>query len=216
MPQQLPLPFAVRESFAREDFLIGPGNREAVAFLDAWPDWPAPHAVLFGPPGSGKTHLAHVWAAKAAAAILDVSEIGKTGAIPQGAVAIENAGGNLSEGTERTLFALIERRTPLLLTGREPPGGWPAVLPDLTSRFRSLLAFGLWAPDDALLEGLAKKLFSVRQLLVPEQVAREMVRALERSPAAIRAFVTEADTKALAEKRPVNLALVRELLAKRG
>jgi chromosomal replication initiation ATPase DnaA len=214
MLEQLPLPFAARESFAREDFLVGAGNRDAVAFLDTWPDWPAPNAALYGPPGSGKTHLVHVWAAKTGAAIFEATEISEAVPIPTGAVAIENAGGRLGDVVERTLFALIERRSPLLITAREPPAGWPAVLPDLVSRFRSLMAFGLWAPDDALLEELAKKLFSVRQLIVPEQVAHEMVQALERSPAAVRAFVAEADTAALAAKRPINLALVRELLAK--
>jgi chromosomal replication initiation ATPase DnaA len=76
-----------------------------------------------------------------------------------------------------------------------------------------LLGFGLWAPDDALLAALAAKLFADRQLTVPETVIQRMVHGLERSPAAIRDFVARADAQALAEKRPVNLGLIRDLLA---
>jgi hypothetical protein len=35
---------------------------------------------------------------------------------------------------------------------------------------------------------------------------------LERSPAAIRDFVVRADERALAEKRPITTALIRELI----
>jgi chromosomal replication initiation ATPase DnaA len=86
-------------------------------------------------------------------------------------------------------------------------------LPDLVSRLRALLAFDLWAPDDALLMGLAVKLFADRQLSVPESVVAHMIRSLDRSPGAIRDFVAQADAVALAEKRPVNLSLIKELLA---
>jgi len=42
-----------------------------------------------------------------------------------------------------------------------------------------------------------------------------MIRSIERSPAAIRDVVARADGKALAEKRPVTVALLREILAER-
>jgi chromosomal replication initiation ATPase DnaA len=86
-------------------------------------------------------------------------------------------------------------------------------MPDLSSRYRALLAFPLWAPDDALLAGLAAKLFADRQLQVPDAVVAHMIRSLERSPGAIRDFVARADQRALSEKRPVNLGLIKELLA---
>ena len=49
-------------------------------------------------------------------------------------------------------------------------------LPDLASRANALLAFALWAPDDALLMGLAVKLFADRQVQVPESVVAHMIR----------------------------------------
>jgi chromosomal replication initiation ATPase DnaA len=79
-----------------------------------------------------------------------------------------------------------------------------------------LLAFPLWAPDDALLMGLAVKLFADRQLTVPEAVVGHMIRSLERSPGAIRDFVAQADAAALAAKRPINTSLINGLLADRN
>lgn len=213
MSAQLTLPLSLPERYGREAFLVSPANRSAVAFLDSWPDWPVPAAALWGPAGSGKTHLAHAWAAKTGAVVLAGGALASD-ALPPGAVVVEDVGDGLDEEGERSLFALFEQRHPLLLTARATPEEWPARLPDLLSRFRALLSFSLWAPDDALLEALAKKLFTDRQLIVSDAVAKEIVCALERSPAAVRDFVARADATALARKRPVTLPLVRDLLAK--
>jgi len=114
---------------------------------------------------------------------------------------------------EASLFALLERGAPLLITSQTAPAEWQVSLPDLVSRVRALLAFPLWAPDDALLMGLAVKLFADRQLQVPENVVLHMVRSLERSPAAVHDFVARADAAALAQQRPINLSLIKDLLA---
>ena len=123
------------------------------------------------------------------------------------------ARGALGREREAVLFALLERGQALILTAEIPPASWQAEIPDLISRFGALLAFGLWAPDDALLEALARKLFDDRQVQVPDSVIVQMIRALERSPGAVRDFVARADGAALAEKRPITLGLIRQLLA---
>ena len=211
---QLVLPLETKPALGREDFVVSPGNRDAVAFIDAWPDWPAPSAALFGPSGAGKSHLVSIWAGRANARIVEAPDLDDTVLSEGGGIAIENADtAVLADGAERVLFALLERGAPTLLTGREAPTQWSGRLPDLVSRYRALLAFGLWAPDDALLEAVARKLFLDRQLNVPDAVIAQMLRSLERSPTAIRDFVARADEKALSDKRPVTAGLIRELLA---
>jgi chromosomal replication initiation ATPase DnaA len=209
---QLVLPLQTRSATGRADFIVAPGNERAVAFIDSFPNWPAPAAALHGPPASGKSHLAAVWADKAGAQIIEASHLGVD--LPAGALVVENVGEGVPEAP---LFALLERGAPLLLTAQLPPSQWPQVfklaLPDLTSRLHALLAFDLWAPDDALLMGLAVKLFADRQLMVPESVVAHMIRNLERSPGAIRDFIAQADAVALAEKRPINISLIKDLLA---
>ncbi|MDE2184362.1 MAG: hypothetical protein KGJ78_15180 [Alphaproteobacteria bacterium] len=213
---QIPLPLETPARLTREDFIVAPANSAAAGFIDSWPAWPAPAAALHGPGGSGKTHLVHVWAQRAEAAIVDAASLDSTVLGAHDAVAVEDVGAVLSADAERALFALFERGKPLLLTGLEPPGAWPVALPDLGSRLRALLAFPLWEPDDALLAGLARKLFADRQLQVPDAVVQQMIRTLERSPAAIRDFVAAADAAALSQKRPVTQGFIRELLAKKA
>ena len=76
MSDQLPLPLEPKLHFTRDDFVVGAGNRDAVDFLDGWPDWPAPAAAVFGPPGSGKTHLARIWAGETGSGILSAASLG--------------------------------------------------------------------------------------------------------------------------------------------
>ncbi len=207
---QLPLPIAPRPRLTRADFIAAPGNARALAFLESWPGWTAPAAVLWGPAASGKSHLVQVWAALSGAKVIAAAELAEA---PEGAVAVEDVDAAMGAGAEHVLFALFERGTPLLLTGRTPPQSWRAGLPDLASRYGAALAFDLGAPDDALLAGLAAKLFADRQLAVPEGVIRLMIERLARSPEAIRDFVAAADARALSEKRPINQGLIRDMLA---
>ena len=44
-------------SYTREEFVVGNGNREALGWIDRWPDWSAPALALSGPAGAGKTIL---------------------------------------------------------------------------------------------------------------------------------------------------------------
>ena len=205
---QLILPLEVRSASGRDDFIVAPGNSQAVAFLDSWPAWSAPAVALYGPPASGKSHLAAIWAEKANAKIISAGSL--NAGVPDGALVVEDVAQGMAEAS---LFGLLERGAPLLITAQTPPAEWQITLPDLVSRARALLAFPLWAPDDALLMGLAVKLFADRQLQVPENVVLHMVRSLERSPAAVRDFVARADAAALTQQRPVNLSLIKDLLA---
>ena len=213
---QLPLPLQTPPALGRGDFIVTAANAQAVAFIDAFPRWPAPAGALHGPPGSGKSHLAGCWAKGAGAVVVAAQALSPAAAIglaPGRAVLVEDMGSGFDDDA---LFALLNRPGPLLLTALEPPAAWQTGLPDLKSRLAALLAFPLWAPDEALLTVLTRKLFTDRQLAVPDPVVMRIIRSVERSPAAIRDFVARADARALAAKRPVTMALVGELLAEQG
>jgi len=213
LASQLPLPLGTAPALTRADFIVAPANAQAVAFIDSFPRWTAPAAALYGPPGSGKSHLTQAWAKASGALVVPASELDEkfVAALEPGrAVAVEDVE---RRGGDDALFALFQHPGPLLLTGPTPPSAWVATLPDLLSRFGSLLAFPLWAPDDALLAALTRKLFTDRQLAVPDPVIMRILTSVERSPAAVRDFVARADARALAEKRPITVALVSDLLA---
>ena len=216
---QLPLPLPSKSALSRSDFIIAPANANAISFIDAWPDWPFPAVCLFGPSGCGKTHVASIWQERSGAQIIAAAQLCSERPGSRGALVIEDV--DSAEATaerDAALFEILENSgigAPLLLTSHQRPTDWACVLPDLASRFRALTALPLWAPDDELLGALARKLFADRQLVVPEAIIAHILRLLERSPAAIRDFVAEADAVALAQARPVNLPLVRAVIAAR-
>ena len=75
--RQLILNLHHRPAFGREDFFVSSCNEEAIAYIDLWPDWPAPLTWLCGPPGSGKSHLAAVWQEKSGACHIKQSTVGE-------------------------------------------------------------------------------------------------------------------------------------------
>jgi len=210
MSSQLVLPLEPRNAMTRADFIEAPGNARALAYLERWPDWSAPAAALWGPSAAGKTHLAHVWASRAGAVIADARSLREPSAGP---AVVENCDSVTGPDHEPALFAMLERGTPLLLTGRAAPGQWQVWLPDLASRFGALVAFELGQADEGLLMALAVKLFADRQVTVPEAVVTGLLRGLERSPAAVRDFIARADREALSRQKPINVQLIRELMA---
>jgi chromosomal replication initiation ATPase DnaA len=214
-PRQLALALDHAESYAREDFLSGPSNEAALALIDSWPDWPARAVALVGPEGSGKTHLATIWAAMAGARVTSGRHLGDVdlpSALATGALVIEDAA---ALEDEPTLFHLInlarEEGAFLLFTARTVPSLWPVSLPDLTSRLRALPVVALDAPDDALLRGVLVKVATDRQLTLDESVVRYLLTHIERSFAAARGAVIALDKEALRQGRPPSRALAAEM-----
>jgi len=220
IPRQLALALDHAESFAREDFLSGPCNATALALVERWPDWPARTVALIGPEGSGKSHLAAIWARTAGARSIASHAITPATvptALATGALVIED----LYEGAceDAALFHLLnlarEQDDFVLITARTPPSSWTIRLRDLVSRLRAVPTVTLAAPDDALLRAVMVKLFADRQLAVDEGLIGYLATRIERSVAAARAIVAELDREALRQKREVNRALAAELLRER-
>jgi chromosomal replication initiation ATPase DnaA len=216
-PRQLALALEHAVSFAREDFLEGPANRAALALVDRWPDWPGRVVALVGPAGSGKSHLASIWAATAGARFLAsraLAESHPPAALTTGALVLEDV--CEEDLNERALFHLLnfarEEGAFLLLTARTAPAGWKVAIRDLASRLRAIPTVILAAPDDALLRALIVKLWADRQVAVDQSVINYVINRIERSFAAARSVVERLDQEALRQRRPVTRALAAELL----
>jgi chromosomal replication initiation ATPase DnaA len=216
--RQLVLALAYEASLTREDFLDARCNAAALALVEQWPDWGNRVMALVGPEGSGKSHLAAIWAARARARVvaahaLDESDI--PDALSMRRVVLED----LPEGvSEQALFHLLnlarEQQAFVLMTARTLPAAWPVRIPDLGSRLRAIPVTVLEPPDDQLLRAVLIKLFVERQLAVDESLVTYLLSRIERSFAAVRAIVCELDREALRLKRPITKALAAEALGR--
>ena len=201
----------------RDDVVVGGSNALAVAHLDAWPDWSRPLTVLTGPSGSGKTHLARCWAARAGAVTFDarmLEEIEMGEDVGDEPFLIEDADrGALSE---RALFHILNAARTHGLTGllttRFKPGVWNVSLADLDSRLKAANQIELDLPDDAVVGGVALKLFAERQLAVEPDTIDYLVSRSSRSLKHVQSLVRRLDYLSLTRRRPVTRTLVSEAL----
>ena len=92
MTTQLSFDLPARAALGRDDFFISPSNHIAVSMIDNWPKWSNKKLLLTGPEGSGKTHLAHVWAAQSGATIVAAKDLREDAvlALSRGPIAVEN------------------------------------------------------------------------------------------------------------------------------
>ena len=201
----------------REDFLVGPGNREAVDWIDLWPNWTGHALAIFGPPGCGKSHLVHVLALRAKAAVLSAADVQLdriAELVERHAVLILENGEAVAD--PRALLhmfnAIKERNGHFLLSSREAPARWPVALPDLKSRLAAVPAIRIAPPDDAMMEAVLVKLFGDRQIGVGPDVIAYLVSHMDRSFAAARKIVAESDRMSLAGKRGITIPLVKQAL----
>lgn len=215
--RQLPLEFDHGSASGRDDLIVSDRLNAAVAIVDRWPDWPSPVVILAGPTGSGKSHLAAIWASRVGAkrVAIDKPDSMVLEAAAQGPVLIEDI--DHTGFDETALFHLInavrENGGAVLITSRLWPAGWHVTLPDLASRLKAATVVEIAEPDEELLAQVMVKLFADRQVVVDDKIIVWLVARMERSLAAARLVVTRLDQLALARGSKITRALAAEVLA---
>ncbi|MEP2641919.1 chromosomal replication initiator DnaA [Roseobacter sp.] len=218
MPEQLGLALPSVPALGRADFLVAPSNAVATAMVEGPA---ADKLVLTGPSGAGKTHLAHVWATRLNATIIDANSLIENDIpkLARGPVAIEDVPQIATDPDAQTaLFHLhnlvLAEGHRLLFTGRGVVRDWGITLPDLASRIAAAPAAALDLPDDTLLAAVLAKLFADRQVTPKPDLIPYLIARMDRSFAAAQEMVDRLDAASLAQKRPVSRPLAGRLLDK--
>jgi chromosomal replication initiation ATPase DnaA len=218
MAEQLLLDLPVRTALGRDEFYVSDANAAAVAGIEAWESWPHGKMVLVGPEASGKTHLAHVWAAMTGAQVVEARALADLSPEDAGtALVVEDADRITGGAAETALFhlhnAVLGQGGRLLLTARTDPARWLVTLPDLKSRMQQAGVLKLQGPDDALLSAVMVKLAADRQLALGPALISYAVLRMERSFVAARHLVEAIDARALRDKTRPTKPMISTLLA---
>lgn len=218
MPKQIPLDLPHVTTMTRDDFLVTEANRSAMALIDQWPNWPSHGAIVCGPAGSGKSHLAAIWQNVAGTDTIAATKLtGETvpDVLSKGSVVIEDI--DATGIDEAALFHLLnlvrQNQNHVLLTSRQATPDMSVKLPDLRSRLASLPIVVISPPDDELLRGVLVKHFSDRQITVDEALISYLVARMPRSLGMARDLVARIDAEALIEKAEITRTFAGRVLS---
>ena len=216
MSNQLILKFPSHQAYKKEDFYVSPSNQEAYDFINSWPKWIKRTVNIFGPSGSGKSHLASILKSKTSCLQIETKKLSdeiffkfKT----KETLIIENLDRKVSE---KLLFSLwniaLQDNKYLLITSKKPINSFKFKLRDLTSRVTSSLIIGINLPSDDLISVILAKNFSDKQITVEKKHIDYIVKRIDRSYEKISQFILTLDRYSLKKGTPFSLKLIKEVL----
>tara|TARA_B100001123_G_scaffold434007_1_gene559782 strand:- start:659 stop:1318 length:660 start_codon:yes stop_codon:yes gene_type:complete len=216
MTDQLILKFPSKKVYLSEDYFVSSSNQEAYDFVNSWPKWLKRIANIFGPTGSGKTHIASILKNKTSTLEVQSHELSdkiffeyKT----KEALLIENLDEKISENLLFSLWNLaLQDNKYLLTTSIKPISAYKFKLPDLKSRVDSCISIGLKLPNDDLISVILAKNFSDKQINVEKKQIDYIIKRIDRSYEKISKFISILDKYSLKKGNPITLKLIKEVL----
>ena len=216
MSDQLILKFPSHQAYKKEDFYVSPSNHEAYDFIDSWPKWIKRTANIFGPPGSGKSHLASILKNKTTCLQIESKnlndEIFNKLKVKE-ALIIEDLNEKVPEKLLYSLWnTILQDNKYLLITSKKPINSFKFKLRDLMSRITSSLMIGINLPSDDLISVILAKNFSDKQIKVEKKHIDYIIKRIDRSYEKISQFILTLDKYSLKKGSPFGLKLIKEVL----
>lgn len=217
MDEQLRLFDFAEKGEGEGSFIVADANRAAITLLEHWQAWPGGALALVGAQGSGKTHLARLWAERSGAVLLPAKASSATARAAflqrDGRLVIDAADRSRDDTMLMTVLDLARTEGgAVLLIGRAPPVEWDSPIPDLKSRFAALLTATLGEPDEILLAQLLRRLCRARFIELKDNVAKYLAQQMERSYAGAERLAEEIDRLTMQGAHPVPYDVAAEAL----
>ena len=216
MNDQLLLKFPRQQAYKKEDFYVSPSNQEAYDFINSWPKWIRRIINIFGPSGSGKSHLASILQSKTSCLKIECNEIKDNTFFlfkTKEALIIENLDEKISE---KLLFSLwniaLQDNKYLLITSKQPINLYKFKLKDLVSRISGCMVIGINLPTDDLISVILAKNFSDKQINIEKKHIDYILKRIDRSYEKISQFILTLDKYSLKKGSPFGLKLIKEVL----
>ncbi len=216
MNDQLILKFPTHKAYKKEDFYVSPSNQEAYDFINSWPRWIKRIVNIFGPSGSGKSHLASILKNKTKCLQIDSKKLNEEIFIKfktKEALIIEDLSENISE---KLLFSVwntaLQDNKYVLITSKKSISSYNFKLKDLKSRVNSSLVIDIKLPSDDLISVILAKNFSDKQIKVEKKHIEYIIKRIDRSYEKISQFILTLDKYSLKKGRPFGLKMIKEVL----
>ena len=216
MVDQLIFNFPSKKIYLNEDFYVSPSNQEAYDFVNSWPKWLKRIVNVYGPPGSGKTHIASI--IKKKTKVLKINSISLEQNIInefklKEVLIIENLNEKISENVFFSIWNVaLQDNKYLLITSRNSINNYKFKLKDLNSRVKSCLSIGIKLPSDSLISVILAKNFSDKQIKVDKRHLDYIIKRVDRSYEKISEFISILDKYSLKKGSPFSLKLIKEVL----
>ena len=213
---QLIFKFPFRTSYFEKDFFVSSNNFEAYKLIESWPKWPDKKINIYGPKGSGKTHLINILSKKTKLLIIEANHFDQKviEVIEKyNCIVIENYEGNIDEKLlYSTLNHIIQLNKNLIINSLKSIKLINIDLPDLKSRLNSFTEVGIKLPTDDLLRVIISKTFSDKQIQLSNNHLEFIIKNIERSYEKISKFTKDVDNISLSTGKSININLIKKVL----
>ena len=214
---QLVFKFPFKTKYFEQDFYVSTNNFSAYQLIESWPNWPGKWLNIFGPIGSGKTHLSKILEKKIKrVVIIDETKINDK--------IIQNLNSfdcliidDFSNKIEENLLYSILNQTKqidsfMVINSKSPLKIFEFKLPDLRSRINSFNFIGIDLPTDDLLKVIISKSFSDKQINLNPKITEYIIKNVERSYEKMFKFLGDLDKMSLSSGKSININLIKKVL----
>ena len=221
--KQLALPLSFRNVKNYSNFILNEVNEVAISLIDEFNDinnfkkkFNFPVLILYGPPGSGKTHLAYIFKE-----ITDAKFIKKISNVSLNEAKLGNSFifddfdkiKCLNENRFIHFFnEILFNSGSLLIITSKPPNELSFNLDDLESRIRSCISTKIKLPDDNFLFSILVKELSDKKIFLNDKFCLYIIKRIKRNYKSISLFAKTLDIMSLEQKTKITLKQVKEVL----
>jgi len=216
MNKQLLFKFPQKLVYLNEDYYVSSSNNDAFNLINSWPKWIKKTVNIFGPQGSGKTHLISMLKNKTSTIEVDSKKLNENIISKfklKEILIIENLNEKVSEHLLFSIYNLaLQDNKYLLITSEKPINKYNFKLLDLKSRVNSSIIVGIDLPSDELISVILSKSFSDKQIKVEKRHIDYIIKHIDRSYTKISQFTSTIDKYSLQKGSPFSLKLIKEVL----
>ena len=214
---QLVFKFPFKTKYYDQDYYVSSNNFSAYKLIEGWPNWPDRWVNIFGPSGSGKSHLSKILEKKIGdVKFLNAKDV-TNDLLPDleilKCVIIDNYNQNIDENLFYTILNHSKQlNTFIVINSLIPIKDMKLNLVDLKSRVGSFIDIGIELPTDELLRVIISKSFSDKQIIVSPKVSEYIIKNIDRSYEKITKFIKKIDDLSLSSGKSININLIKKVI----